>query len=112
MVLNAFSNTSIKVMVAIPNNDLASVGQDLGSSTNLVKNNVVLYLNQGTLINGVAMGNEVFIQQPNLTGMLVPAMQNVQMALVNLNLAKDIHVSTLIAFNALDVSFPPSDGRF
>ncbi|EEC82198.1 hypothetical protein OsI_26340 [Oryza sativa Indica Group] len=38
-------------MVAIPNDDLASVGQDLGSSTNLVKNNVVLYLNQGTLIN-------------------------------------------------------------
>ncbi|BAT01951.1 Os07g0539300 [Oryza sativa Japonica Group] len=111
-VLDAMANTGIKVMVAIPNADLAAAGQDLRSATDWVTNNVVPYRSRGTLINGVAVGNEVFRQRPELTGMLVSAMRNLHKALENLNLANDVKVSTPIAFDALKQSSPPSAGEF
>lgn len=111
-VLNAMANTGIKVTVAIPNADLAAAGQDLRSATDWVTSNVVPYRSRGTLISGVAVGNEVFKQRPELTGTLVSAMRNVHRALENLNLANDVKVSTPIAFDALKQSSPPSAGEF
>uniref|UniRef100_A0A0E0AKY5 X8 domain-containing protein n=1 Tax=Oryza glumipatula TaxID=40148 RepID=A0A0E0AKY5_9ORYZ len=106
------ANTGIKVTVAIPNADLAAAGQDLRSATDWVTNNVLPYRSRGTMINGISVGNEVFKQKPELTGMLVSAMRNVHKALENLNLANDVKVSTPIAFDALKQSSPPSAGEF
>ncbi|KAG8099772.1 hypothetical protein GUJ93_ZPchr0013g36419 [Zizania palustris] len=110
-VLTALANTGIKVMVALPNKDLASGGNP-DSALQWVKANVESFYKQGTQINGVAVGNEVLDKALHLAPQLLPAMQNVQAALVTLRLDGAIKVSTPIAFSAVRKSYPPSEGAF
>ena len=56
----------------------------------------------------VIAGNEVI--PSNLTGYILPVMQNFDTALTAANLKS--HVSTAIATDILDLSFPASQGAF
>ncbi|GJN32593.1 hypothetical protein PR202_gb21107 [Eleusine coracana subsp. coracana] len=110
-VLRSLANTGMKVMVMMPNEKVADAARDPSIAGDWVWNQVAVYL-PATQINGVAIGNEVFDSAPALTSVLVQAMKNVHAALANLGLADTVKVTTPIAFSAVDVSFPPSDGRF
>lgn len=110
-VLQAFANTGIKVQVMLDNDELAAVADSRYTALRWARRNVRPY-HPATLIDGVAVGNEVFHHTPNLTRHLVPAMVNVQMALAKLGLADAVKVSTPIAFTALRDTFPPSSARF
>jgi hypothetical protein len=110
-VLNALANTRIKVVVMMPNDELAAAAASRSYALNWVQCNVSDYY-PATLVNGVAIGNEVFDSSPGLTRKLVRAMANVQLALAKLGLADAMKVSTPIAFTALNNTFPPSSARF
>ncbi|CAD6342567.1 unnamed protein product [Miscanthus lutarioriparius] len=110
-VLSSLANTGIKVMVMVPNENLADAASSSGYALQWVKSNVAAYY-PATKIHGVAVGNEVFNTKPDQNLNLVPAMTNIQKALAQLNLADAIKVTTPIAFNAVAVSWPPSSGAF
>ncbi|GJN32595.1 hypothetical protein PR202_gb21109 [Eleusine coracana subsp. coracana] len=111
VVLKAFANTGIKVMVMLPNDDLAAAAESRLFALRWARRNVAPHY-PATLINGLAVGNEVFEKRPELTQKLVPAMINMQLALAKLGLADAVKVSTPIAFTALKDTYPPSSGRF
>ncbi|CAO1941730.1 unnamed protein product [Urochloa humidicola] len=110
-VLRSFANTGIKMMVMLPNENLADAARDRGYALGWVKSNVAAYL-PATQIHAVAVGNEVFDSRPDLNQNLVPAMANVQAALAQLGLADAVKVTTPVAFSAVTDSYPPSKGRF
>ncbi|TVU38681.1 hypothetical protein EJB05_12065, partial [Eragrostis curvula] len=110
-VLTSLANTGIKVMVMLPNQNIAAAAADTSYAQQWVQDNVKAYY-PATQINGVSVGNEVFDSSPDLNSQLVPAMQNVYGALKSLGLADAVKVTTPVAFDALKESFPPSAGRF
>ncbi|KAG2645900.1 hypothetical protein PVAP13_2KG464610 [Panicum virgatum] len=110
-VLKSLANTGIRVMVMLPNDNLAQAARDPSYAPWWVRSNVKAYY-PATLIDGVAVGNEVFDARPDLNSDLVRAMTNVQSALAQQGLDGAIKVSTPIALDALEVSWPPSKGRF
>ncbi|KAJ1291243.1 hypothetical protein BS78_02G302400 [Paspalum vaginatum] len=111
LALRSLANTGIKVTVMLPNENLADAARDPGYALDWARSNVEAYY-PDTQIDAVAVGNEVFDSSPELTWSLVPAMTNVQKALADLGLADAIKVTTPVAFSAVDVSFPPSAGKF
>ncbi|CAL5083326.1 unnamed protein product [Urochloa decumbens] len=110
-VLTSLANTGMKVMVMLPNENLASASSSYAYALDWAKSNVAAY-HPSTQINGVAVGNEVFRSRPDLNSDLVPAMANVHKALAQLGLDDAVKVTTPLAFDALKASSPPSSGRF
>ncbi|KAL6656697.1 hypothetical protein ACP70R_004477 [Stipagrostis hirtigluma subsp. patula] len=109
-VLTSLANSGIKVMVMMPNENVAAAADNPPYALQWVRDNVAAY--PATQINGVAVGNEVFDSAPDLTPKLVRAMTNVQAALAQLGLDAAVKVSTPVAFDALKASYPSSAGRF
>jgi exo-beta-1,3-glucanase (GH17 family) len=110
-VLASLANTGIKVMVMLPNENIAAAATDQSYARQWVQSNVAAYL-PATQIDGVSVGNEVFDSNPELNSQLVLAMSNVHDGLVAAGLANSVKVTTPVAFDALTDTFPPSDGRF
>ncbi|XP_008805608.1 glucan endo-1,3-beta-glucosidase 10-like [Phoenix dactylifera] len=110
-VLRALAGTGIRAVVSLPNELLAAVASRPGFALAWVQRNVAAY-HPATRIQAIAVGNEVFVDPSNLTAALVPAMQNVHAALARLRLDGDVKVSSPIALNALQNSYPSSAGSF
>ncbi|KAF5741409.1 glucan endo-1 3-beta-glucosidase 13 [Tripterygium wilfordii] len=110
-VLKALSGSKIKVTVDLPNELLSSVAGKQSFAYSWVQKNVAAYHPQ-TQIEAIAVGNEVFVDPQNTTKFLLPAMKNIQKALVKYNLDSSIKVSSPIALSALQNSYPSSAGSF
>ncbi|KAE8713699.1 ethylene-responsive transcription factor 3-like [Hibiscus syriacus] len=110
-VLNALANSGISVVVALPNELLEATATDQSAADNWVQSNITKFYPQ-TKIEGIAVGNEVFVDPKNTTKYLVLAMKNIHASLVKSKLDSAIKISSPIAFSALQNSYPSSAGSF
>ncbi|KAL7239767.1 hypothetical protein ACSBR2_005610 [Camellia fascicularis] len=110
-ILKAFANTGIEIIVGLGNQYLAKMS-DPDQAQAWVKNNIQSYL-PSTKITCITVGNIVLtFNDTSLMDNLLPAMQNIHTALVNLNLDKQICVTTAHTLAILETSDPPSSGAF
>lgn len=110
-VLKAFANTGVEFIVGLGNEYLAKM-KDPENAKAWVKSNVQAFL-PATKITCITVGNEVLtFNDTSLSGCLLPAMQSVHTALVNLGLDKQVSVTTAHSLAVLAASYPPSAGAF
>ncbi|XP_059669828.1 glucan endo-1,3-beta-glucosidase 8-like [Cornus florida] len=115
--LTALSGTDIEVMVAIPNDMLATMNEN-DKAKEWVKKNITRYnFKGGVNIKYVAVGNEPFLKSYNgsFLNTTFPALKNIQDALNNAGVGETVKAT--VPFNAdvyesPDSSPVPSSGRF
>ncbi|MCD9637809.1 hypothetical protein HAX54_021313 [Datura stramonium] len=110
-VLTALSGSNISVTVALPNEQLSDAASKQSFTDSWVQSNILPYYPK-TLIESIAVGNEVFVDPKNTTPFLVPAMKNVYSSLMKYGVASSIKVSSPVALSALQNSYPSSAGSF
>ncbi|CAM0873351.1 unnamed protein product [Alopecurus aequalis] len=114
--LKALGHSGIQVMLGLPNELLASVAANVAAAEQWVQQNVSNYVSKyGVDIRYVAVGNEPFLK--SYKGMFeaatLPALQNVQAALVKAGLARQVRVTVPLnadVYESLDGR--PSSGDF
>lgn len=110
-VLKAFANTGVEFMVGLGNEYLSKM-RDPSKAQAWIKSNLQPYL-PATKITSIFVGNEILtFNDTSLTSNLLPAMQSVHTALLNLGLDKQITVTTTHSLAILQTSYPPSSGSF
>lgn len=110
-VLRAFADTGVEFTVCIPNECLAAV-RDRAKAKAWVKDNVQAYL-PATSISSITVGNEILTSNSSaMVADLLPAMQSVYRAVVELGLEEKVAVTTAHSLAVLKTSYPPSAGAF
>ncbi|XP_057455970.1 glucan endo-1,3-beta-glucosidase 14-like isoform X1 [Lotus japonicus] len=110
-VLIAFSKSNVEFAVGLGNEHLQNMTNPSKAQA-WIQNHVQPHLSQ-TKITCITVGNEVSnSNDTNLMQNLLPAMQNVHGALVNLGLDQLVSVTTAHSFNIIANSYPPSNGVF
>ena len=110
-VLKAFANSGIELVIGIPNSDLLPFSQFQSNADTWLRNNILPYY-PATKITYITVGAEATEVPNNVSAMVVPAMQNVFIALRKAGLHKKIKVSTTHSLGVLSQSYPPSAGAF
>eukprot|EP01018_Ginkgo_biloba_P005146 Gb_13662 [translate_table: standard] len=112
-VLTALANSGLRVVMGATNEELESLATSPAAADDWVNQRVQPHF-PATRIRMITVGNEV-LSHPELQQSwphLVPAMQNIQSALENRGLHRYIKVTSCIAMDALNVSYPPSAATF
>ncbi|KAL5202598.1 hypothetical protein ABZP36_013550 [Zizania latifolia] len=114
---SAFANTGIQLMLAVPNDQLASLAGDPRYARLWVNQNVTGYLQAGIDVRYVAVGNEPFLKSYNgsLINVTFPALKSMQRALDEAGLGEKI--KAVLPLNADVYNSPenkpvPSAGHF
>ncbi|KAF3618496.1 Glucan endo-1,3-beta-glucosidase 11 [Capsicum annuum] len=110
-VLSAFANTDVEFVIGLGNEYLQRMS-DPQQAQAWIEQHVQPYHTR-TKITCITVGNEVLTgTDMQLKSYLLPAMQGVYRALVNLGLDKEIFVAHPHSAGILGSSFPPSSGSF
>ncbi|XP_040995227.1 glucan endo-1,3-beta-glucosidase 14-like isoform X2 [Juglans microcarpa x Juglans regia] len=110
-VLLAFSNSNVDFIVGLGNEYLQSMTDPIKAQI-WIEQHLLPHLTR-TKINSILVGNEVFSSNDShLFSYLLPAMQTVYRVLVNLELDKQVAVTTAHSLTILGNSYPPSAGTF
>ncbi|KAG9128766.1 hypothetical protein Leryth_027344 [Lithospermum erythrorhizon] len=116
-VLKALGKTGIEVMVGIPNDLLQTMATSTKAAKNWVSQNISTHLSKNAVnIRYVAVGNEPFLATYNDTFLstTLPAMKNVQAALVKAGISSQVKVTCPLNADVYDSSPSgmPSAGDF
>ncbi|GLT60987.1 hypothetical protein SLA2020_337240 [Shorea laevis] len=113
-ILKLLSGTKLEVSVMIPNDDIINIAANQTSAAHWVHDNVLLFY-PDTMIRFILVGNEVLSYfsdyDKEIWHNLVPAMRRIKAALRAQGI-KNIKVSTPLAMDVLQSTFPPSSGTF
>lgn len=110
-ILEALKGTHLQASVMVPNEIITNISSNQTLADEWVKTNVVPFYPK-TLIRYLLVGNEILSNPPNTTWFnLVPAMRKIRYSVKKFGLKK-IKVGTPLAMDALESSFPPSNGTF
>lgn len=110
-ILRALSDTKIRVIISVPNNQLLAIGSSNATAAAWISRNVAAYYPK-TLITGIAVGDEVLTTVPSSAPLLMPAIEALYSALVASNLHNQIKISTPHAASIILDPFPPSQAFF
>ncbi|GFZ15535.1 O-Glycosyl hydrolases family 17 protein [Actinidia rufa] len=114
--LNALSGSGIQVMVGIPNDMLYSLANNVYAAEKWVEKNVSAHVSSNKVdIRYVAVGNEPFLSAYNgsFLGTTLPALKNVQAALIKAGLGNQVKVTVPLNADVYDSSTTlPSSGDF
>ncbi|XP_059627628.1 glucan endo-1,3-beta-glucosidase 14 isoform X2 [Cornus florida] len=109
-VLAAFSNSNVDFVIGL-DDSLLNMTDPIKAQT-WIEQNVQPYIAQ-TKITCITVGNEVLSSNDTQSmSYLLPAMQTVYGAVVNLGLSEQVYVTTAHSLAILANSFPPSSGSF
>ncbi|GLT78497.1 hypothetical protein SLA2020_500300 [Shorea laevis] len=111
--LAALSETNLVVSLGTLNEDLPQLAGSIDFAREWLNKYVTPYMDstgKGTKFRYLTLGNEV-IPGP-LTENVLPAMKNLQQAVVEAKLSDYIQVSTVVNTGVLGSSYPPSTGVF
>ncbi|KAL6966991.1 hypothetical protein U1Q18_032790 [Sarracenia purpurea var. burkii] len=110
-VLSAFANSNVDFIIGLGNDQLLNM-TDSTNAQNWIEQNVQPFILQ-TKVSCIVVGNEILSgNDTQLMSYLLPAMQSVYGALLNLGLSKQVNVTTAHSLAILGNSFPPSSGTF
>lgn len=114
--LKALGKSGIEVMVGIPNDLLAPLSSSVSAAENWVAKNLSSYVSShGVNVKYIAVGNEPFLKTLNGTydDMCLPALQNIQSALIKAGLANQVKVTMPLNADVYETSSGvPSGGDF
>ncbi|KAK8548400.1 hypothetical protein V6N12_061314 [Hibiscus sabdariffa] len=109
-MLKLLSGTNISVSTMVPNNDIIRIASSQAAAEQWVQSNVLDFY-PDTTIRFVLVGNEVLSHDQRIWPSLVPAMRRIKNSL-NAHDITNIKVSTPLAMDVLQSTFPPSSGEF
>ncbi|KAK9279294.1 hypothetical protein L1049_012973 [Liquidambar formosana] len=110
-VLQAFSNSNVDFIISVVNGNLLNMTNPQAAQA-WIQEHVQSHLPQ-TQITCIIVGNEVLGgSDTQINSYLLPAMQSIYNALVNMGLEQQVMVTTAHSLQILATSSPPSTGSF
>ncbi|KAL9270063.1 Glucan endo-1,3-beta-glucosidase-like protein [Drosera capensis] len=105
-VLSALGGSGLQVMVGVRNEDIQAIALSPGLATRWVKD--LIQNAHDVEFSCISVGNEII--PGDLATFVLPAMQNIDLALKSANLK--VPVSTVVSMAVLGTSYPPSSASF
>ncbi|KAI5077228.1 hypothetical protein GOP47_0007052 [Adiantum capillus-veneris] len=111
-VLAAFANSGISLVLGVENELIVPLARSPRAAKIWVKQHIKPFY-PATSIAAIAVGNEVLTgDDRKLMALLVPAMNNLHLALLGMDLHEKVKISTPSSMAVLSVSSPPSSATF
>ncbi|XP_047318636.1 probable glucan endo-1,3-beta-glucosidase A6 isoform X2 [Impatiens glandulifera] len=112
VILGALSGSDIRVTVMVQNQLLVSISTNQSIADEWIQSQILPFYPK-TKIRYVLVGNEILSSSDRNTQLsLVPSMYRIQKSLAKFGLLRKVRVTTSLAMDVLQASYPPSNGTF